>query len=83
MENLYPLTTAGLGDYYVLAKDPTEAQNALRKILDDQDYGISDKREVVLIKLISKGFRPKCSHPLKPFLSGSNERLLIVRDWIK
>ncbi len=82
MENLYLLTTAGLGDYYVLAKDPTEAQNALRKILDDQDYGISDRREVVVIKLISKGFRPAWRDKSQPFLSGG-ERLLIVRDWIK
>lgn len=39
MENLYLISTRGLGQFHVIANDPTEAEGALIKIFEDQDYG--------------------------------------------
>jgi hypothetical protein len=52
---LYLLTTAGLGDYYIVAKDPTSAESSLSKLLYSQDYGSSISRVVNNIKLLAKG----------------------------
>lgn len=48
MKILYRIDN-GLGSYFVIAEHPTEAQNKLKKILDDNDYGFSSKREVISI----------------------------------
>lgn len=52
---LYLLSTVGLGDYYVVAEDPTSAESSLSKLLYSQDYGYSDSRIVNTIKLLAKG----------------------------
>lgn len=45
---LYRLETGLInGDYWVLAKDPTEAENKLIAYL--KDYGFADKRKVTAI----------------------------------
>jgi hypothetical protein len=49
MGNLYLLTTKGLGNYHVLANSPTEAQDSLKRILDEQNYGNPDDRRIVNI----------------------------------
>ncbi len=82
MENLYLLTTNGLGDYYVLANDPTEAQKALIKILDDQNYGLYNDRRVINIKWITESFGKSLNDETKPFLSDKSKRLLIVKHWV-
>ena len=40
---LYKLVN-GIGIYWVIAKDPTEAENKLISILNDADYGLNSKR---------------------------------------
>jgi len=50
---LYKLST-GLGDYWVIAKDPTSAENKLMKILDDEDYGFASGRTVTVLTLIAE-----------------------------
>ncbi len=49
---LYKLTT-GLGDYWVIANDPTQAEHKLTTILDVADYGLTKKRIVTQINLIA------------------------------
>lgn len=43
------------GDYWVIATDPTTAQQKLEKILDEADYGYTDQRKVERIQVIAKG----------------------------
>ena len=49
---LYKLVN-GIGIYWVIAKDPTEAENKLMSILNDADYGLSSKRVVTEIHFIA------------------------------
>jgi hypothetical protein len=51
---LYLLTTKGLGDFYIIAKDSLHATNVLGLNLDKADYGFSSQREVENIKIIAK-----------------------------
>ena len=53
-QNLYRLT-APLGDYWVSAAHPTEAQDKLLNILDTFDYGFRKDRKVTTIELIAEG----------------------------
>lgn len=82
MKSLYLLTTKGLGDYYVIAENPFEAQHSLISIFNEQNYGTSDTRNVVNIKILTKSFGESLSDNNKPFLSDKNCRLLIVDDWV-
>jgi hypothetical protein len=50
---LYRLVN-GLGDYWVIANDPTEAENKLKEVLDAGDYGFSSKRIVKEIHLVAE-----------------------------
>lgn len=79
MTNLYFVTTQGLGDFHILANDPTEAQNALKKILDEQNYGTSDSRRITNIKWLAEAFGQALQDKSKPFLSDKSKRLLIVQ----
>lgn len=51
---LYRLRTIGLGEFYVIALHPTDAELALLHILQSQDYGTSAQREVTSIEYIAK-----------------------------
>ena len=53
-QNLYRLATR-LGDYWVSASHPTEAQDKLVNILDVDNYGLSKDRKVTTIELIAEG----------------------------
>ena len=81
MTNLYLATTQGLGDYHILANDPTEAQNALKKILDEQKYGTSDSRRITNIKWLAEAFGKALHDKAKHLLSDKSKRLLIVQHW--
>lgn len=81
MKNLYLVTTNGLGDYHVLANDPTEAQNALKRILNEQRYGTPDDRRIINIKWLAEAFDTSLQDDAKPFLSDKSKRLLIVQHW--
>jgi len=50
---LYKLIN-GIGEWFVLAENPTAAVEKLQKHLDKHDYGISTKREVQDIHLLAK-----------------------------
>jgi len=50
---LYKLTTKGFGDYWVVAKHPTQAEEKLYKFFDDADIKMASDRNVVNIKLIA------------------------------
>lgn len=82
MKNLYLLTTRGLGEYHVLANDPTEAESTLKRIFDEQKYGSSDDRRIVNIKWLAEAFSKSSNDETKPFLSDKSKRLLIVQHWI-
>lgn len=82
MNNLYLLTTKGLGDFHIIANDPTEAQNALIKILQEQDYGLSEHRHVMNIQWLAEAPKESLQRDGKPFLSDKSKRLLIVKDWV-
>lgn len=81
MKNLYLVATSGLGDYHVLANDPTEAQNALKRILDEQSYGMSADRRIINIEWLAEAFDKSLHDSTKPFLSDKSKRLLIVHHW--
>ena len=65
---LFQLTTTGLGDYWVVANNPTEAENKLVNILNEYNYGYSTCRKVTIIKIIAE-------HITDQFLTG--KRLVI------
>lgn len=61
---LYLLETQGLNSFYVVAKDPTEAENRLKKLLEEGDFGFTSRRLVTSINLLSEevplfGGKPK------------------------
>lgn len=61
---LYLLTTEGFKDFYVVAENSDEAEKRLGKLLCDADYGYTNKRRVVNIKVLSEevslfGGKPK------------------------
>lgn len=72
MKNLYLITTRGLGDFYVLAVDPTRAQEALMFLLVESSYGLPPDRKVISITWISELITGRPN-------SGDN-RLLIATD---
>jgi len=71
---LYLLSTQGLGDFYLVAKSPNDAEAKLKGLLDLADYGFSDKRKVDNIKLLAEelGEFPEA----KPFFSSGNRLIL-------
>ena len=81
MKNLYLISTSGLGQFHVIANDPTEAEKALIKIFDDQDYGFKKDRRVTNIEWLAEAFKPDYRDGKKPFLSDKETRLLIVQHW--
>lgn len=52
--NLYLLTTVNLGDFYLIASNPLDAQEKLEGELSKANYGFSDDRKVNNIKLIAE-----------------------------
>lgn len=50
--NLYKVHN-GLGDWWIIATDPTSAQNDIEDRLDIESYGLSCKRKVTSIELIA------------------------------
>jgi len=53
MMKLFLIETKGLGDYYVVDKDPTSAMERLRYLLDKADDGFSSQREVKSIDILT------------------------------
>lgn len=51
--NLYLLSTVGLGDFYLISPDPTSAERLLESLLNKADYGLSDKRKVIRISILT------------------------------
>ena len=52
-QKLYKLIN-GIGIYWVIAKDPTEAENKLMDILNKSNYGFTKQRIVTEIHVISE-----------------------------
>ena len=52
-KKLYKLTNA-IDIYWVIATNPTEAEEKLKRELDDNDFGFSSRRVVTIIKLIAE-----------------------------
>lgn len=80
MKNLYLLTTKGLGDFYVLASDPTKAQESLIKVLDYGKYGFDEDRFVTNIQWITESLEQLTTDGCKYNLSDKSARLLIVNS---
>jgi len=78
---LFNVLTKGLGSYYVITTDPTSAQIAIEKMLNDQNYGYSDQRIVIHIDLVGSEPSNSLSNKLQPFLYDENKRLIIVENW--
>jgi transcription elongation factor GreA-like protein len=53
-KKLYLLSTQGLGDFYLVANSPNDAEDKLKLLLNKSDYGISEKRKVINIKLLAE-----------------------------
>lgn len=68
---LYLLKT-GTGDYYVLANDPTTAEEQLVKTLNLAEYGYTKERKVTNIQILAEAIED-CR-----FLTG--KRLLIANQ---
>jgi len=81
MKNLYLVSTSGLGQFHVIANDPTEAERALIKIFNDQDYGFRSDRRVTDIKWLAEALKPDYRDNKKPIISDKETRLLIVQHW--
>lgn len=61
--NLYRLHN-GIGDYWVVATDPTQAESKLKEVLDHgSGYGFSSDRQVTQINLIAESIE-KSSLPV-------------------
>lgn len=71
--NLYLLKTKGLGEFYLIAKTPNDAQNKLESDLEKSDYGFYKDREVEVITLLSK--KMKDFPEGKPNFSSSHKLL--------
>lgn len=60
---LFLLTTDGLGDYYIIAETPNDAEKLLETQLNEADYGFSSNRIVRNIKILTNeikiGFNDK------------------------
>ena len=54
VRNLYRLKNK-LGDYWVVAEHPTQAQEKLLTLLNKNSYGATDHRKVVNIELVAEG----------------------------
>lgn len=81
MKKLYLLKTNRLGEFYVLAKDPTEAENALMEMFEKVDYGFSNYRTVESITFLAENIRSFSGSKKEPFISDSKKQLLIVDEW--
>ena len=53
MKTLYKIKNE-LADYFIIANDPTEAEQKLLKVLNDADYGFSRKRKTISITPIAE-----------------------------
>jgi hypothetical protein len=60
---LFLLTTDGLGDYYIIAETPNDAEKLLKTQLNEAGYGFSSYRIVRNIKILTNeikiGFNDK------------------------
>lgn len=70
---LYKLTNK-LGDYYIIAEHPTEAQDKLETCLKQADYSFDSHRKVYNIELIAEEVIPALNQ--KYFFSDGNNLLL-------
>jgi hypothetical protein len=70
------LLTCGLGDYYVIAKNPTDAETYLRLMLNKADYGFEHQRAIKNIKVLAKEI--KCFPADKPFFSEDKDYSLLL-----
>jgi hypothetical protein len=68
--NLYKLTN-NLGEWYVIAEDPTKAQRALEYRLRQEGYGFDNYRKVFKIEKISEMVKPALNS--KWFFSSGNK----------
>lgn len=57
------LLSCGLGDYYVAATDPTEAEKLLIETLDRADYGFYERRKVTNIKVLTEQITARDGKP--------------------
>ena len=73
--NLYRIDTQGLRSFFVVAKDPTEAEIILREMLDKADYGSVNARKVTSFHLISSEAKCLDGNP-KPNFTDDNRLIL-------
>lgn len=71
--NLYKLTNT-LGEWYVIAEDPTKAQRALEYRLRQENYGFDNYREVFKIEKITEMVKPALNS--KWFFSSGNKLII-------
>ena len=73
---LFLLTTEGLGDYYIIAETPNDAEKLLDTQLNEADYGFSSNRIVRNIKILTSeikiGFNDKLNF-------NDNNRMIIFK----
>ena len=54
MKKLYLLSTEELGDFYLVAKTPNDAEDKLKELLNKADYGFTRNRKVINIRLLAE-----------------------------
>lgn len=77
--NLYAVTTKGLGSYFVVAIDPTRAQEGLKEVFNKQETGTSGDREVLEIKWLAE-MLPQRDYPGKKRLITGRPMGLLMCD---
>lgn len=82
MKTLYLISTSGVGDFHVIAEDPTTAENILKSILDKCDYGFSSDRRITSIKIIDAEPQKGLKDESLPHLSDKSKRLILASRFI-
>ena len=68
---LYTLQTKGLGEFYVLADNPHDADTKLQKLFSENNYGYISDRLVMNTRLITE------ETGKKPFVFSEEKRFII------
>lgn len=54
---LYKVNLTGLSSSYVIAQNPDEAYNKVRKFLDDKNFGVPKDRCLYTIELVAENYQ--------------------------
>lgn len=73
-KTLFLVSTKGLGDFYIVATTPNDAETTLTSALNKTDYGFSKDRKITNIKILADQLMDFPSG--KPFFSSGNNLII-------